>query len=352
MILKPSTATQTAIKIHLEEDIAYQTDILQDVSRTFALTIPQLPDPLGVVVGNAYLLCRISDTIEDEEALSPLQKREFSDRWIGVVEGSNDAHAFAQDLSGLLTLSATEYEHDLIINTPRVIRITKSFTTSQQQILQRCVNIMADGMAVFQEGANLKGLNDLEHFNSYCYHVAGVVGEMLTELFCDYSDEINAKKKELFALSSSFGQGLQMTNILKDLWEDHNRGACWLPQSIFLSYDFDLGSLSRDHTDPRFIQGLNELIAIARGHLNNALQYILLIPPHETGIRRFCLWALGMALPTLRRIYKRPTFKSGQEVKIPRRTVKAVVVSTSALARSDIALKTLFFFLGHSLPRA
>ena len=128
-------------------------------------------------MGNAYLLCRISDTIEDEEALSPSQKREFSDRWIGVVEGSKDAHEFAQDLSGLLTLSATQYEHDLIINTPRVTRITQSFSTSQQQILQRCVNIMADGMAVFQEGAGLKGLNDLEQFNSYCYHVAGVVGE-------------------------------------------------------------------------------------------------------------------------------------------------------------------------------
>ncbi len=340
------------IKIQLEEDIAYQTDILQDVSRTFALNIPQLPNPLGTVVGNAYLLCRISDTIEDEEALSPSQKRAFSDRWIGVVEGSNDPNTFAQDLADLLTLSATEHEHDLIINTPRIIRITKSFSDSQQQILQRCVNIMVDGMAEFQEGASLKGLNDLEHLNSYCYHVAGVVGEMLTELFCDYSDEIRVRRTELFALSSSFGQGLQMTNILKDIWEDHSRGACWLPRSVFLTHGFDLDSLSTHHTDPRFIEGLNELIAIAREHLNNALQYTLLIPPHETGIRRFCLWALGMAFPTLRRIHNRSTFKSGQEVKIPRRTVKAVVVSTSALARFDIALKTLFFYLGRDLPRA
>ena len=348
---KPDTTTHTVIQIHLEKDIAYQTDILQNVSRTFALNIPQLPNPLGIVVGNAYLLCRISDTIEDEEALSPSQKRAFSNRWIEVVEGSNDPHTFAQDLATLLTLSATEYEHDLIINTPRIIRITKSFSDSQQQILQRCVNIMVNGMTEFQEGASLDGLSDIEHLNSYCYHVAGVVGEMLTELFCDYSDEIGARKTELFSLSSSFGQGLQMTNILKDIWEDQSRGACWLPQSVFLAYDFDLSSLSKHHTDPRFIKGLNELISIASGHLNNALQYTLLIPPHETGIRRFCLWALGMAFPTLRRIYKRSTFKSGQEVKIPRRTVKAVVVSTSALARFDIALKTLFLYLGRNLPR-
>ena len=47
-------------------DEAYQAYSLQGVSRTFALTIPQLPHQLRLPVGNAYLLCRITDTIEDE----------------------------------------------------------------------------------------------------------------------------------------------------------------------------------------------------------------------------------------------------------------------------------------------
>ena len=59
----------------MNSDFVYQTDILQGVSRTFALTIPQLPGPLRDVVGNAYLLCRITDTIEDEPSLSPIQKQ-------------------------------------------------------------------------------------------------------------------------------------------------------------------------------------------------------------------------------------------------------------------------------------
>ena len=46
-------------------DLAWQHATLQEVSRTFALTIPQLPPGLRDVVGNAYLLCRIADTIED-----------------------------------------------------------------------------------------------------------------------------------------------------------------------------------------------------------------------------------------------------------------------------------------------
>ena len=193
-------------KTPLESDLAYQAESLQGVSRTFALTIPQLPAPLRDAVGNAYLLCRVADTIEDEAALSAQQKREFSERWVGVVEGSEDAGAFANDLSVLLTRSITESERDLITNVFRVIRITDSLSAAQRQALLRCVKIMTRGMAEFQEGAGLEGLNDLKHLDRYCYYVAGVVGEMLTELFCDYSDEIGAQRKELFALSASYGQ--------------------------------------------------------------------------------------------------------------------------------------------------
>ena len=61
-------------KPRLREDLQYQHRILQQVSRTFALTIPQLPPDLYRLVSNAYLLCRIADTIEDESALSAEEK--------------------------------------------------------------------------------------------------------------------------------------------------------------------------------------------------------------------------------------------------------------------------------------
>ncbi len=331
-------------------DLGYQTRILQGVSRTFALTIPQLPDPLRAPVGNAYLLCRIADTIEDEAALSAGQKHEFSERWVGVVEGREEAEAFALDLGSLLVRSATEDERDLIASTSRVIRVKNSFSEEQQWALQRCVRIMAGGMAEFQINANLEGLSDLDHLERYCYHVAGVVGELLTELFCDYSEEIKARRQELFALATCFGQGLQMTNILKDIWEDRNRGACWLPRSVFHEAGFDLRSLAPGDPVPEFTVGLERLIGIAHQRLGEALKYVLLIPAHETGIRRFCLWSLGMALLTLRRVYLTPAFRSGQEVKISRREVRAVVLTASASARWDSALKILFFCLSRSLP--
>ena len=323
-------------------DLAYQARKLNEVSRTFALTIPQLPGGLRDVVGNAYLLCRIADTIEDEPALPAKRKKEFSERFVDVVAGRQDAWAFAREVSGQFSSSTPEGERDLIANTARVIRITRGFRNGEQQALVRCVRIMTEGMVEFQFNASRNGLVDLKQLDRYCYHVAGIVGETLTELFCIHSREIRANRRELLELSVSFGQGLQMTNILKDMWEDRSRGACWLPRDVFLASGLDLGTVVAGSGDPKFAGGLKTLVGIARQHLRNALRFVQMIPSHETGIRRHCLWSLGMAVLTLRRIHAMPEFTSGEHVKISRFQVKAVVVVTSLLARSNLALSLVF----------
>src|SRR5215510_10293271 len=70
-------------------DLAYQAHILPGVSRTFALTIPVLPQKLARVMTNAYLLCRLADTIEDDVGLDNLQKSVFHARFIAVVKGTD-----------------------------------------------------------------------------------------------------------------------------------------------------------------------------------------------------------------------------------------------------------------------
>ncbi|HMK15012.1 MAG TPA: phytoene/squalene synthase family protein [Burkholderiales bacterium] len=333
-------------------DEAYQDYILQGVSRTFALTIPQLPPGLRKPVSNAYLLCRIADTIEDEPALSAEQKRHFSRQFIKVVAGEVASETFAAEFYPLLSEHTPEAEKDLIKNMPQVIRITHSFSDNQRTAMLRCIRIMANGMATFQSNPSPNGLKDLPQLDSYCYHVAGVVGEMLTELFCDYSGEIGKNRETMLKLATSFGQGLQMTNILKDIWEDRIRGACWLPQDIFHECGFDLRNLSKDSHDPAFGAGLEKLIAIAHAHLRNALAYTLLIPKHETGIRKFCFWALGMAVLTLRKISANRAFTSGNEVKISRRAVKTTILATHLAVGSNTMPRWLFNLTTLGLPRA
>jgi Squalene/phytoene synthase len=79
-------------------DELYQDSILPQVSRSFALTIPQLPVELRTPVSNAYLLCRIADTIEDESALSVEDTLMSLQRFVSVVRGSHDARLLAKDL--------------------------------------------------------------------------------------------------------------------------------------------------------------------------------------------------------------------------------------------------------------
>lgn len=345
-------SAQSECELGLLQDDDFQARLLDGVSRTFALTIPRLPPALAGPVSNAYLLCRIVDTIEDEVSLDSARKRRFCRRFAEVVAGRGDSVSLAADLAPLLSTNTLPAEHELIAVMPRVIGITHAFDSATRAALSTCVNTMADGMAEFQDRDLSGGLANLQEMNDYCYYVAGVVGEMLTKLFCLYSPEIAAHRDEMMRLAVSFGQGLQMTNILKDLWDDHDRGVCWLPGDMFREAGFDLRSLRPGNTDAAFRSTFSRLIGVAHQHLKNALAYTLLIPPGEAGMREFCLWALGMALLTLRKINAHLDFVESSQVKITRRAVKATVLTSRFARGHDALLRAIFFVAGRGLPDA
>jgi farnesyl-diphosphate farnesyltransferase len=331
---------------------SYQDAILPGVSRTFALTIPELPRGLREVVTNGYLLCRIADTIEDDPALSLAERRLFHARFHAAVAGEGDAEALALELAPRLSDRTLAAERELVRNAAEVVRVTHGFAPRERAALSRCVGVMCEGMPRFQRGGRPRGLADVDELHEYCYYVAGVVGEMLTELFCAHSPRIDARRAELERLCVSFGQGLQMTNILKDVWDDLERGFCWLPRDVFVRAGFDLSTLAPGRRSPEFQRGLRELIGIAHGHLRDALEYTLLLPKDEKGIRRFCLWALGMAVLTLKKIHRRIDFDASRQVKISRRSVKAAIAVSNACTSSDALLRFAFALSAAGLPAA
>ena len=333
-------------------DEGYQNQVLPHVSRTFALTIPQLPPRLKVAVTNAYLLCRIADTIEDEPALSPAETLALLERFKGVVGGRGEAAALAGDIEKRLSSRTLETERDLIVNMARVLQVTASLSLPQRSAIQRCVDLMCYGMPRFQSATSLEGLSRRTDLDEYCYYVAGVVGDMLTELFCEYSPDIAKNRPQLSRLAVSFAQGLQMTNILKDVWEDRSRGACWLPREVFAPHHVDLAGLSPETAGPGFDAGMRELIGVAHAHLRNALDYTLFIPSAETGIRRFCLWAIGLAVLTLQKIHNNPGFTAGAQVKISRSAVSWTRFFANLAVRNDWLLRRLFARAARGLPLA
>jgi farnesyl-diphosphate farnesyltransferase len=334
------------------EEAGLHEHLLEGVSRTFALTIPQLPDGLRETVTNAYLLCRIADTIEDDPDLDAEIKDAFHAAFLEAAESGRGAEGFARALWPRLAPSTLDAEVELIRESPQVLRVTHRLQPRQRRAILRCLTTMSRGMGHFERSRSRSGLEDVTEYERYCYFVAGVVGEMLTELFCDHSPRINARRDDLEARAVSFGLGLQMTNILKDVWDDYESGVCWLPREVFEGYGYDLDELQPHHNGNghAFAASMRDLVGIAHSHLREALDYTLRIPNHETGIRRFLIWAALLAVSTLRKIDADPLFTSGAEVKVSRRRVAAIVASSTAVIRSNFGLGTLFNAAARGLP--
>lgn len=345
---------------HLTDDggDAYQDEILPKVSRTFALSIPQLPLALRRAVTNAYLLCRIADTIEDEPTFSAEQKRHYENAFIDVVTGHINATLFSTELAQLFSSKTSSPERELVSRLSTVLQVTHSLKPAQQTAIIECLKIMSRGMFDFQRHVSRQGLKTLRDMDNYCYCVAGVVGEMLTELMVDHDPDLACNRGILMPLAASFGQGLQMTNVLKDQWEDLNHGVCWLPQDVFARYGVDLtGRQAGMHDSPQerpekrsYTGALSELIGVTHEHLRRALDYTLLIPVKHIGYRRFCLMNIGFALMTLRKMQDRLDFYAGDQVKISRQTVACTVAVIRLSEKSDITLRWLFKRAAGTLP--
>lgn len=331
-----------------ERAVDYQERALLRVSRTFALTIPQLPRRLRRVMGNAYLLCRIADTIEDEPALSGSQKQRLLGEFAQAVAGRVPPGAFVARLGPMLSDATGPDEWDLATHTGLLLDLTHGFRAAERAAIERCIRIMTEGMAEFGGGAP-GGLDTLRDLERYTYCVAGVVGEMITDLLCEHSPEMATRRDRLRPLSARFGRGLQLVNILKDFHADQCRGTCWLPRAAFAD-GVDLAS-PEVRGQAAFLEGQTRLVELALEHLEAALEYVLLIPPRQTGVRRFLLWTLGLAVLTLRRIHANPRFANGDAVKVPGAQLWAAVAATSAVARWDGVLRWLFRVAAAPLPR-
>ena len=312
-----------------QTDLAYQKAILSSVSRTFALTIPLLPPIIEKIVGNTYLLCRIVDTIEDAAELSPEAKKNLSALFLDVVLERVPVKSFVEPCLDALKNYSNHDELDLIAHTPTVLRILHTCSSHDQEAVSRCVSIMSEGMSRFHGRQTEAGLRDLSEFEDYCYVVAGVVGELLTSIFRNYSPQFSKNIQGRENLAIAFGQALQMTNILKDSPQDRARGVSWKPANL----------------------SQLDLLQIAYQKLSDSLAYILLIPKKEVGMRRFCLLAFGLAVLTLDKLAAGDHFERQEDIKLSRNTVWLFYGFTKIAAGSNGLIKSFFYLWGSSLRK-
>ncbi len=233
--------------------------LLERTSRTFALAIPLLPEPTRRAVSIAYLLFRVADTLEDATSWvreARLEALRAFGRLLRLGE-----HARDQQVGPLVEgwLAAPPVAHagylELLGKTPDLLRALGALTTTVRRILVRHAARTADGMASIVARADDRGdlrLASVGELRDYCYVVAGIVGELLTELFLHDTPALESARPTLEARMVSFGEGLQLVNILKDAGDDAREGRVFLPPGV-----------------PR-----GEIIALARADLDEANEYV------------------------------------------------------------------------------
>lgn len=271
-------------------------DLLEKTSRTFALSIPPLPEPTRREITVAYLLFRIADTFEDAMHFPPEARIHALRGFIGLLRDPSPAEAarLSVEWTGAGWATHAGYE-ELLGEIPLVLNAFSSLSRAAVEAIRGPVVRSADGMASFvaRTRDGRLALSSLDDLRAYCYVVAGLVGEMLTELFLLDRPRMADVAPDLRKRASAFGEGLQLVNILKDAAGDAAEGRSYLPASV----------------------PVGEVLALARHDLDSAGEYIEALERVQAprGILEFTALPVELAWATLDRIERKgPGAKVGR----------------------------------------
>jgi len=205
--------------VTIGEAYAACSAIAQREAKNFYYSFRVLPEHKRNAMCAVYAFMRRADDISDDEAVPLPERREVMARWLGawraarrsgvsddpVFVALNDAQKRFAIPDALLEDLVRGTTMDLEESQPGVV--TVSDTTSTE---------LAGRTRTFQIYESFDGLY------RYCYLVASVVGLVCIRIFGygDPSAELLAEKT---------GVAFQLTNILRDVSEDAERGRIYLP---------------------------------------------------------------------------------------------------------------------------
>jgi len=251
--------------------------LLGSTSRTFAVSIPLLPVVLRDEVMVAYLLFRMADTIEDE-ADWPENEKAGALRLLARVlrEGAGRGLPELVGVFGECVVDDPGYAA-LMADAGGVIEAFMLLDDASRTIIARHLARTAEGMAAQVESG--RPPRTIHGAREYCYAVAGIVGEMLTELFVADGAALAGRSAELMRLAPAFGEGLQLVNILRDEASDEASGRRYIP-------------------DP---EDRPALVALAREDLVLGMEYVAILESGgaDPGVVAFNALNLLLAFDTL-----------------------------------------------------
>lgn len=260
-----------------------------------ALAFVLLPKHKQEAMYALYAFCREVDDVADNEERSADEKRIELQRW-------------REDLQ-----RAYRNEEPQI----PIIKELKPF-------IQECdlpaehLEALIDGMEMDLTKTRYDSWEDLAQ---YCYHVASVVGLLSVKVFGYQHPSSDDYGYHL-------GQALQLTNILRDVRVDAEKGRIYLPQELLRKHGVSDDDILNHRFTPGFKEVAKAVAQKARGHYRSASSYIY---PDE----RKLLVASEMMAGVYWRILVKIE-KSGYQVLRPQLTKLSKIHKLGIVARSAL----------------
>jgi farnesyl-diphosphate farnesyltransferase len=183
------------------------------------------------------------DTIEDGTHLDRRQKLETLDRFAELLHRPGDPQVQAVKFDLPHPPSDNPHYLDLLDELPLVMATLARFSPEVRDTIVTRALTSLKGMQHFIARGTPDGkiqIQSVSELCDYCYFVAGVVGEMLTDIFVHGANWLVEIREELNANARWFGEGLQLVNILKDSADDQRDGRIFIPDVTTQARIFDL----------------------------------------------------------------------------------------------------------------
>jgi len=315
-----------------ESDREWCHGAVQDVSRTFALTIDALEEPMATRICVGYLLCRVADTIEDATSIPPAEQSMLLETYDAVLD-SEDETTIEDFQAAAAEYVPEEPDADwrVVRHAPRVLAAFESLDADAREAIRPTVREMATGMASFVEryadagGLRIQSATELEE---YCWYVAGTVGKLLSNLFRVYgADEADPEDARQFALL------LQLVNIAKDVRDDYEtENNVYLPGEWLAEEGIDHEAVDDAGAVASVAGVVRRVVDRAADYAGGARRYLRTLPEDEVGILPGMAMPYLLALATIRELDERAREAVTQvdTVKMSREEVEALYAEMAA----------------------
>jgi len=296
--------------------------------------------PAGVrdQVSLAYLFARAADTITDTDLIDRPRRLDYLSQLKAQFVSDHIAWGQVRDIQQALgPLQQDSAERALLERLEDCFKLFQGFSPEDRRRVQRLMTTLTQGMEMdlmvfpgksVEDLAALKTLDDLDR---YTYYVAGCVGEFWTDLMCAHRRALSSwNAREMSEVGVRFGKGLQLTNIVKDVAHDLQKGRCYVPESLLSEAGLKPHDLLDQRNLPRFRPVLGKLTRMAVEHLDQGWLYTMAIPRSETRLRLSCMWPILSAGESLKLVMSSPDLLNpAGKVKIPRRKVYQIMALTT-----------------------